>query len=141
MFICSLPLESDDDNKDAAEVFESNILNSTVYIISIAFQVSTIAVNYRVNFEINQSINQFLFHVLQIIISFFLKFLFKGHPFMESFWENKSLMISIVGSSVGIICLAFGIFPDISQYLEIVDFSDEVNALIYILIMHLKRND
>lgn len=56
MFICSLPLESDDDNKDAAEVFESNILNSTVYIISIAFQVSTIAVNYRVNFEINQSI-------------------------------------------------------------------------------------
>ena len=56
MFICSLPLESDDDNKDAAEVFESNILNSTVYIISIAFQVSTIAVNYRVYFEINQSI-------------------------------------------------------------------------------------
>lgn len=30
------------------EAFEPNILNSTVYIISMALQVSTFAVNYRV---------------------------------------------------------------------------------------------
>lgn len=38
-----------DKTDDENEEFESNILNSTVYIISMALQISTFAVNYRVS--------------------------------------------------------------------------------------------
>lgn len=35
------------------EPFEMNLINSTVYIVSMTLQVSTFAVNYRVSKEFN----------------------------------------------------------------------------------------
>lgn len=40
---------STDDYYDEEEPFEANIINSTVYIISMALQVATFAINYRVS--------------------------------------------------------------------------------------------
>lgn len=79
-------------NPEEDAEFEPGILNSTVYIISMALQVSTFAINYR------------------------------GHPFMESLTENKALLYSVMGSSASILALALGIFPEIAYQFEIVDF-------------------
>ncbi|CAJ0571310.1 unnamed protein product, partial [Mesorhabditis spiculigera] len=56
--------------------FSPNILNSTVYVISMALQVCTFAVNYR------------------------------GRPFMESLWENKPMLYSIMFSGGSVFALA-----------------------------------
>ncbi|XP_076162802.1 endoplasmic reticulum transmembrane helix translocase [Ptiloglossa arizonensis] len=54
------------DDKDKR--FEANLVNSTVYIITMAHQVSTFAINYR------------------------------GQPYMESLSQNKSLLYSLIGT-------------------------------------------
>ncbi|PIK60846.1 putative manganese-transporting ATPase 13A1 [Apostichopus japonicus] len=53
--------------------FQPNILNSTVYIISMMLQVNTFAINY------------------------------KGHPFMESLKDNKPLLYSLMFSIIAIV--------------------------------------
>lgn len=58
---------------------EANIVNSAVYIILLALQVSNFAVNYR------------------------------GTPFMESLYENKALFYLVLGSFLAIVGLTFGI--------------------------------
>ncbi len=45
---------------------------------------------------------------------------------MESLKENRPLMFSILGSTAFIFALALGVFPDIAQQFEIVDFPLEV---------------
>lgn len=80
--------------------FVPGILNSTVYIISMALQVATFAINYR------------------------------GHPFMESLKENRALMFSIMGSTAFIFALALGIFPEIAEQFEIVDFPFEFRLIL-----------
>ncbi|XP_066909536.1 endoplasmic reticulum transmembrane helix translocase [Halyomorpha halys] len=85
---------------DDEEVFEPNLLNSTVYIISICLQVSTFAINYR------------------------------GHPFMESLSENRPLMFSILGSTFAVFALALGAFPDVAHTFEIVDFDPEFKLIL-----------
>lgn len=82
---------------DEKEEFKANIVNSTVYIICMALQVSTFAVNY------------------------------KGHPFMESLRENRLLLYSILTSSTIVLCLALGIVPDLLQTFEIIEFPDDVS--------------
>lgn len=79
------------------EVFVPNIVNSTVYIICMALQVSTFAVNY------------------------------KGHPFMESLRENRLLMYSIMASVTVVICLTLGIPSDILSTFEIIEFPEDVS--------------
>ena len=85
---------------DLDKEFEPNYLNSTVYIISMALQVSTIAVNYR------------------------------GHPFMESLRENRVLLYSLVCTGGFILGLVMGIMPEINQDFGIVDFDTEYRNLL-----------
>nr|CAG4647645.1 EOG090X00J5 [Moina brachiata]SVE92838.1 EOG090X00J5 [Moina brachiata] len=85
---------------DIDKEFEPNLLNSTVYIISMALQVSTIAVNYR------------------------------GHPFMESLKENRALLYSLVCTGSFILCLAVGAMPDVNQEFGIVDFDSEFRNIL-----------
>ncbi|XP_033227041.1 manganese-transporting ATPase 13A1 [Belonocnema kinseyi] len=93
------------DDSEEEEPFEANIINSTVYIVSMALQVATFAINYR------------------------------GQPFMESLFENKALLYSLVGSTVAILALASGFIPDTAYEFEIVDFPSEFRkTLVQILI-------
>ncbi|VDD77022.1 unnamed protein product [Mesocestoides corti] len=62
--------------------FKPTILNTAVYLISTALQVSTIAVNYE------------------------------GHPFRESLFENKPLLNGLAFATAGTVALAFGALSD-----------------------------
>nr|CAG4649072.1 EOG090X00J5 [Scapholeberis mucronata]SVE93441.1 EOG090X00J5 [Scapholeberis mucronata] len=92
--------ERDSKFPDLEKEFEPNLLNSTVYIISMALQVSTIAVNYR------------------------------GHPFMESLKENRALLYSLIGTGSFILGLVLGFMPEINQEFGIVDFDPEYRNLL-----------
>ncbi|XP_065358266.1 endoplasmic reticulum transmembrane helix translocase [Calliphora vicina] len=94
-----------DMDAEEKQKFEPNIINSTVYIICLALQVSTFAVNY------------------------------KGHPFMESLRENRLLLYSILVSTGLVVMLALGLSSDLTNTFEIVDFpSDFRQILIYVLL-------
>ncbi|XP_039280958.1 manganese-transporting ATPase 13A1 [Nilaparvata lugens] len=84
--------------------FEPGILNSTVYIISMALQVSTFAINYR------------------------------GHPFMESLSENKALLYTIFSSALAVVALAMGLVPEIAHQFEIVEFPSEFRKTLVIVL-------
>ncbi|XP_034230905.1 manganese-transporting ATPase 13A1 [Thrips palmi] len=94
-----ITLNMDIEDEEPQE-FVPGILNSTVYIISMALQVATFAINYR------------------------------GHPFMESLNENRPLMFSIMGSTAFIFALALGVFPDVATLFEIVDFPLEFRIIL-----------
>ncbi|KAI2811031.1 hypothetical protein BLOT_002201 [Blomia tropicalis] len=85
---------------DLEAEFKPSLLNSTVYIISVALQVSTFAVNY------------------------------KGHPFMCSLWENKPLMYSIIGSFGLIFVLVTGSMPEFSEQFSVVEFPQEFQTTV-----------
>ncbi|XP_073824966.1 endoplasmic reticulum transmembrane helix translocase-like [Musca autumnalis] len=94
-----------DMDAEEKQKFEPNIINSTVYIICLALQVSTFAVNY------------------------------KGHPFMESLRENRLLLYSILISTGLVFMLALGLSPELTNTFEIVDFpSDFRQILLYVLL-------
>ncbi|XP_049787588.1 endoplasmic reticulum transmembrane helix translocase [Schistocerca cancellata] len=94
------PTESVGDVDSEEEEFAPSLLNSTVYIISMALQVATFAINYR------------------------------GHPFMESLTENKALLYSIVGSAAAILILAMGLVPEMAYQFEIVEFPAEFRVIL-----------
>lgn len=79
------------------EEFAPNIINSTVFIICFALQVSTFAVNH------------------------------KGHPFMQRLRENKFLLYAIMASTAVIVSLSTGISQGLNETFEIVEFPDEVS--------------
>jgi len=85
---------------DLEEEFKPNLINTTIYIISMAMQVTTFAVNY------------------------------KGQPFMESLFENKPLLYSLIGSGVSILCLASGALPDVANYFQLVELDAEFVQII-----------
>uniref|UniRef100_T1P895 Haloacid dehalogenase-like hydrolase n=1 Tax=Musca domestica TaxID=7370 RepID=T1P895_MUSDO len=94
-----------DMDAEEKQKFEPNIINSTVYIICLALQVSTFAVNY------------------------------KGHPFMESLRENRLLLYSILISTGLVFMLALGLSPELTNTFEIVDFPSEFRQiLLYVLL-------
>ncbi|CAB4026825.1 Hypothetical predicted protein, partial [Paramuricea clavata] len=80
---------------DLDSKFEASIINSTVYLISMAMQLSTFAVNY------------------------------KGHPFMESLLENKALLYSLAASAGAIMMLTTGVSVDFCSQFEIVAMPDK----------------
>ncbi|CAG9121353.1 unnamed protein product [Plutella xylostella] len=87
---------SDDEERQ----FAPDLLNSTVYIISMALQISTFAINYR------------------------------GEPFMEGLRENKPLLYSIVVSGGVVLALAAGALPDLSSMFEIVYFPPDYRVIL-----------
>ncbi|VVC97262.1 unnamed protein product [Leptidea sinapis] len=86
--------------EDEERPFQPDLLNSTVYIISMALQISTFAINYR------------------------------GEPFMEGLRANKPLLYSIVISGGTVVALAAGLLPDLSSMFEIVDFPYEYRMIL-----------
>ena len=46
---------------------------------------------------------------------------------MESLFENKALLYSLVGSTVAILALASGLIPETANEFEIVDFPSDVS--------------
>jgi len=85
---------------DLEKEFEPNLLNSTVYIISMFLQVLTFAINYR------------------------------GHPFMESLTENRSLLYSLAGAGGFVVMLALGWLPEFADQFSIIDFTDEFRSVL-----------
>ncbi|PIO73324.1 P-type ATPase of unknown pump specificity [Teladorsagia circumcincta] len=79
-----------DEKVDLEAKFTPSILNTSVYIISMALQVCTFAVNYR------------------------------GRPFMESLLENKAMLYSILISGASVFMLAIGASEDAMQQFELV---------------------
>lgn len=90
--------------EEEPEIFEPNILNSTVYIISLALQIATFAINYR------------------------------GHPFMENLNENLGLLYSLGASSALVIVLATGVMPGLAYQFEIVEFPDDFKLVLVMIL-------
>jgi cation-transporting ATPase 13A1 len=82
------------------ELFEPNIVNSTVYIISMALQIATFAINYR------------------------------GNPYMESLKQNKALLYSVLGSGGTVLALTLGIVPELAAQFEIIDFPPDFRIIL-----------
>ncbi|KAI5635407.1 e1-E2 ATPase domain-containing protein [Phthorimaea operculella] len=86
--------------EDEEREFAPDLLNSTVYIISMALQISTFAINYR------------------------------GEPFMEGLKDNKPLLYSIMISGGAVLALAAGISPDLCNMFEIVYFPPDYRLIV-----------
>lgn len=99
-----IQLDIDLDPEDKKE-FVPNIINSTVYIICLALQVSTFAVNY------------------------------KGHPFMESLRENRLLIVSILMSAGLVVMLALGISTDLTYTFEIIEFPEDFRKILIMVLV------
>ncbi|XP_037263364.1 endoplasmic reticulum transmembrane helix translocase [Falco biarmicus] len=85
---------------DLYKEFEPSLVNSTVYIMSMAMQMATFAINY------------------------------KGHPFMESLQENKPLLWSIVLSGLAIVGLLTGSSPEFNEQFGLVEIPTEFKIVI-----------
>ncbi|XP_013910353.1 PREDICTED: manganese-transporting ATPase 13A1 [Thamnophis sirtalis] len=89
-----------EDFVDLYKEFEPSLVNSTVYIMSMAMQMATFAINY------------------------------KGHPFMESLRENKPLLWSIIISGLAIVALLTGSSPEFNEQFGLVDIPMEFKLVI-----------
>uniref|UniRef100_A0A8C8DT74 ATPase 13A1 n=1 Tax=Oryzias sinensis TaxID=183150 RepID=A0A8C8DT74_9TELE len=85
---------------DLYKEFEPSLINSTVYIMSMAMQMATFAINY------------------------------KGHPFMESLSENRPLLWSIALSGLAIVALLTGSSPEFNEQFALVDIPAEFKLTI-----------
>nr|XP_026245759.1 manganese-transporting ATPase 13A1 isoform X3 [Urocitellus parryii] len=85
---------------DLYKEFEPTLVNSTVYIMAMAMQMATFAINY------------------------------KGPPFMESLPENKPLVWSLAVSLLAIVGLLLGSSPDFNSQFGLVDIPVEFKLVI-----------
>uniref|UniRef100_A0A8C3AKT3 Endoplasmic reticulum transmembrane helix translocase n=1 Tax=Cyclopterus lumpus TaxID=8103 RepID=A0A8C3AKT3_CYCLU len=85
---------------DLYKEFQPSLINSTVYIMSMAMQMATFAINY------------------------------KGHPFMESLTENRPLLWSIALSGLAIVGLLTGSSPEFNEQFALVDIPTEFKLII-----------
>ncbi|CAG0890511.1 unnamed protein product [Cyprideis torosa] len=85
---------------DLEKEFEPNILNSTVFMISLSLQTATFAINYG------------------------------GPPFMESLKENKGLLYAILGPLLVVALLAMGLSPGLAEFFQVVEFPEEFRKIL-----------
>ncbi|XP_068939231.1 endoplasmic reticulum transmembrane helix translocase [Petaurus breviceps papuanus] len=85
---------------DLYKEFEPSLVNSTVYIMAMAMQMATFAINY------------------------------KGPPFMESLRENKPLLWSLGISTAAVAGLLLGSSPDFNSQFGLVDIPVEFKLVI-----------
>ncbi|GAB5567974.1 polyamine-transporting ATPase 13A3 isoform X1 [Prionailurus iriomotensis] len=85
---------------DLYKEFEPSLVNSTVYIMAMAMQMATFAINY------------------------------KGPPFMESLPENRPLVWSLAVSLLAIVGLLLGSSPDFNSQFGLVDIPVEFKLVI-----------
>ncbi|KAL1491663.1 hypothetical protein ABEB36_012225 [Hypothenemus hampei] len=96
-------LKLTEDEED--ELFEPNLINSTVFVISMALQLATFAINYR------------------------------GRPFMESLMENRWLLYSILFSGAVVFILTLGIMPELSAQFEIIEFPEDFKYVLVLVLL------
>uniref|UniRef100_A0A0A1X7L2 Probable cation-transporting ATPase 13A1 n=1 Tax=Zeugodacus cucurbitae TaxID=28588 RepID=A0A0A1X7L2_ZEUCU len=94
-----------DMDPEEKQTFQPNIINSTVYIICLALQVSTFAVNH------------------------------KGHPFMESLRENRPLLISILVSTGLVLFLSLDLSSELTETFEIVSFPEDFRKMLVLVLL------
>lgn len=94
---------------DPASEFESNMVNTVSYMVSMMIQVVTFAVNYT------------------------------GHPFNQSISENKPFKFALVGALVFITMITFDVFRDLNTWLQLVPLPRELRdkLLIWAALMFL----
>ncbi|VVC29292.1 P-type ATPase, transmembrane domain,P-type ATPase, phosphorylation site,P-type ATPase, cytoplasmic [Cinara cedri] len=96
----SLSTVTSSPEQDIVEEFTPNIVNSAVFIISMALQISTFSVNYR------------------------------GRPFMENLSENKPLLYSTIIQILVILCLSMGTIDVLNVQFEIIQFPYEFRLVL-----------
>ncbi|CAI9283191.1 unnamed protein product [Lactuca saligna] len=87
--------------------FESNLVNTVSYMVSMMIQVATFAVNYM------------------------------GHPFNQSISENKPFKIALLGAVVFFTVIASDLFRDLNDWLKLVPLPRELRdkLLIWAVLM------
>lgn len=86
------------------EKFTPSLLNSSLYILNTAQQISTFMINYI------------------------------GRPFREDFLENAPLRNSLFACSAFILSVLLELSPELNEYIEIVDLSSVKRVLLVLLI-------
>jgi len=99
-----IPPKSEEFTNLEAE-FSPNLVNTTVYIMSLTLQVATFAVNYQ------------------------------GRPFMESLRSNKPLLYSLIFSFSLIICLIFNLLPQVTEQFQIVIIPDDLRIIFFYVVL------
>ncbi|KAE9554755.1 hypothetical protein FO519_002016 [Halicephalobus sp. NKZ332] len=90
---------------DLESEFSPNLLNTAVYVMSMALQVATFAVNYR------------------------------GRPFMEGLTENKPMLYSVMGSALGVFALAANLMPELNEQIQLVQLPDDFRRTLVICVV------
>lgn len=110
---------------DLYKEFEPSLVNSTVYIMAMAMQMATFAINYKVRPHMPAHT-----HLAQPLLSppQAAGFSLQGPPFMESLPENKPLVWSLAVSLLAIIGLLLGSSPDFNSQFGLVDIPVEVSG-------------
>ncbi|XP_066065276.1 endoplasmic reticulum transmembrane helix translocase-like, partial [Chamaea fasciata] len=85
---------------DLSREFEPSLVNSTVYLLAVATQTATFAINY------------------------------KGRPFMESLGQNRALLWALLLSASAVLGLLSGAWPQLNLGFGLVDIPAEFRLLI-----------
>ncbi|DBA04361.1 TPA: hypothetical protein N0F65_002123 [Lagenidium giganteum] len=98
-------IEHDDPSMHPDGKFRPNVINSIIFLVSAVMQVNTFVVNY------------------------------KGHPFMQSFWEHTWYSRSALISYGALAMAVFEIFPPLNETLELVPLPNQEAQLIVFGVM------